>query len=91
LMASSAELTDVSIASDLELPLSAEVQVRYRGTPLPSRIVRAPGGVRVLFDKPVQAVVPGQFAVFYAADRVLGGGLIRKAEAAASAMTEAAP
>ena len=48
--------------------------------PLPARIVKAPGGARVLFEKPVQAVVPGQFAVFYSGTRVLGGGLIRKAE-----------
>jgi len=56
------------------------VQVRYRGTPLPARIIKAPAGARVLFEKPVQAVVPGQFAVFYSGTRVLGGGLIRKAE-----------
>lgn len=91
LMANSAELSDVSIAADLELPLSAEVQVRYRGTPLPARIVRAPGGARVLFDRPVQAVVPGQFAVFYAGDRVLGGGLIRRSEVAPAATREATP
>jgi tRNA-specific 2-thiouridylase len=92
LMSASAELGDVSLASGLELPLSADVQVRYRGTPLPARIVKSPGGARVLFDKPVQAVVPGQFAVFYAGTRVLGGGLIRKAEVGVSATTsELAP
>jgi tRNA-specific 2-thiouridylase len=92
LMAAEAELADVSLAGDLKLPLEAEVQVRYRGTPLPARIVAAEAGARVLFDKPVQAVVPGQFAVFYAGDRVLGGGLIRKAQAArARSATELAP
>jgi tRNA-uridine 2-sulfurtransferase len=82
LMAVSAELDDVSLAAGLELPLSAEVQVRYRGTPLAARVVKVPGAerARVLFEKPVQAVVPGQFAVFYAGTRVLGGGLIRRAE-----------
>jgi tRNA-specific 2-thiouridylase len=84
LMSVSAELDDVSLAAGLELPLAAEVQVRYRGTPLPARVVKTlgsePARARVLFEKPVQAVVPGQFAVFYAGTRVLGGGLIRKAE-----------
>lgn len=79
LMSTTAELGELSLAGDLELPLQAEVQVRYRGTPLPARIQRTPGGARVVFESPVQAVVPGQFAVFYAGSRVLGGGLIRKA------------
>jgi len=91
LMVGSAELGDVTLAGDLELPLSAEVQVRYRGTPLPARIVKTPGGARVLFEKPVQAVVPGQFAVFYAGSRVLGGGLIKRAEHTAAAPLELSP
>jgi tRNA-uridine 2-sulfurtransferase len=45
----------------------------------------------VLFEKPVQAVVPGQFAVFYAGERVLGGGLIRKAERAGLGAAELSP
>jgi tRNA-specific 2-thiouridylase len=81
LMSTTAELGELSLAADLELPLTAEVQVRYRGTPLSARIQRTPSGARVDFERPVQAVVPGQFAVFYAGSRVLGGGLIRKASA----------
>ncbi len=88
LMASAAELGEVSLAGDVSLPFEAQVQVRYRGTPLPARVVKAPGGARVLFEKPVQAVVPGQFAVFYDGTRVLGGGLIRKAEPTSSLGSE---
>lgn len=91
LMATSAELGDVSLASDVSLPLSAEVQVRYRGKPLPARIVKSPGGARVSFEQPVQAVVPGQFAVFYAGDRVLGGGLIRQAQQTEASALEVSP
>ena len=90
LMSTTAELGELSLAADLELPLAAEVQVRYRGKPLPARIQRTPGGARVVFESPVQAVVPGQFAVFYAGSRVLGGGLIRKAGGASLAV-EASP
>ncbi len=71
------ELADVALAEDVALPAAMQVQVRYRGTPHPARVVRSVDGVRVVFDQPVQAVVPGQFAVFYAGERVLGGGLIR--------------
>jgi tRNA-specific 2-thiouridylase len=91
LLAASAELSDLSLASDLALPLSAEVQVRYRGTPLPARITKIASGARVQFDKPVQAVVPGQFAVFYQGERVLGGGLIRKALAAEASAAQVTP
>jgi tRNA-uridine 2-sulfurtransferase len=90
LMSRSAEVSELSLAPDLELPLSAEVQVRYRGTPLAAHIQRCAGGARVEFQRPVQAVVPGQFAVFYDGTRVLGGGLIRKADAA-PALLEATP
>lgn len=91
LLAGSAELSDVSLAPELVFPLKAEVQVRYRGTPVAARIVKASSGARVVFEKPVQAVVPGQFAVFYQGSRVLGGGLIRKAEPARQEAVEASP
>ena len=34
------------------------------------------GSVRVVFDEPARAVTPGQAAVFYDGDVVLGGGWI---------------
>jgi len=37
------------------------------------------GGARVRFDAPVRAVAPGQAAVFYDGDAVLGGGWIAEA------------
>ena len=44
-----------------------------------NRVTIAPGdalGARVVFDEPVSAVTPGQAAVFYDGDAVLGGGWI---------------
>ncbi len=37
-----------------------------------------PDCVRIVFDEPTTGVVPGQSAVFYHGDTVLGGGIIRK-------------
>ena len=44
LMSTTAELGELSLAADLELPLTADVQVRYRGAPLSARIQRTSGG-----------------------------------------------
>jgi tRNA-specific 2-thiouridylase len=57
--------------------LRAEVRVRHRhagakATLVPLRDAR----VRVEFDEPVAAIAPGQAAVFYDGDAVLGGGWI---------------
>ena len=56
---------------------SATVQVRYRHEGAAAKIEPLPGSrARVLFDTPVRAVAPGQAAVFYDGDVVLGGGWI---------------
>jgi tRNA-uridine 2-sulfurtransferase len=59
---------------------SAQVQIRYRHTAVPAQLAdRLGGGVDVHFDQPQRAVTPGQAAVFYNGDRVLGGGWIQSA------------
>jgi tRNA-specific 2-thiouridylase len=55
----------------------AKVRVRYRHAGMKATIApRADGGAVVHFDEPVSAVTPGQAAVFYDGDAVLGGGWI---------------
>ncbi len=77
LLAMGASLTDVVLDDDVELPASCEVTVRYRAEPVPSLVEpAAAGGMTLRFSRPVARVVPGQYAVLYAGDRVLGGGRI---------------
>jgi len=60
-------------------PLRAAVQVRHRATPLAAEIEVAPDGASArvaLAGAPVVAA-PGQAAVFYDGDAVMGGGWIR--------------
>jgi tRNA-specific 2-thiouridylase len=58
-------------------PTRATVRVRYRHAGVPAVIEPAPdASARVVFDAPVEAVAPGQAAVFEREDVVLGGGWI---------------
>ena len=58
----------------------AQVRIRHRHTPVPARIdARDDGGADVWFDEPSSAVTPGQAAVFYRGEEVVGGGWIRAA------------
>jgi tRNA-specific 2-thiouridylase len=59
-----------------EAPVRAEVQVRHRASPTPAQVTPAADLARVAFDGGVVAS-PGQAAVFYQGDQVLGGGWIR--------------
>ncbi|HVU05552.1 MAG TPA: tRNA 2-thiouridine(34) synthase MnmA [Polyangiaceae bacterium] len=74
-----ARLRDVTLAKGVALPLRADVVVRYHGAPVAARVAEGAGGVEVRFESPVRAVVPGQVAVFYDGDVVLGGGTIAAA------------
>lgn len=76
----SLEVRDVNWISwtDLREPIDAAVKIRYRHDPAPARIEPAgPASVRVHFFAPQRAITPGQSAVFYRGDEVLGGGWIR--------------
>ncbi|MGC8735998.1 MAG: tRNA 2-thiouridine(34) synthase MnmA [Dissulfurimicrobium sp.] len=54
-----------------------QVKIRYRHQGVRAIVEPAEDGmVRVIFDMPQRAVTPGQFAVFYNDEQVLGGGKI---------------
>ena len=62
-------------------PVRAAAKIRYRTPSAPATVTPLPGrGASVEFDVPQRAITPGQAAVFYAGDEVLGGGAILRAE-----------
>jgi tRNA-specific 2-thiouridylase len=60
-----------------EGPLEATVKIRYKAAETPATLFPDGDGVTVRFDEPQRAVTPGQAAVFYQGDEVLGGGFIQ--------------
>ncbi len=59
------------------LPYSCLARIRHRHALQPCRIVTLEGErCTVHFQQPQRAIAPGQSAVFYAAERCLGGGVI---------------
>jgi tRNA-specific 2-thiouridylase len=71
------EVNWASIAAP-ERPLAATVKIRNKHQAAPATIhpTAEPGRVEVVFAAPQRAVTPGQGAVFYDGDLVLGGGWI---------------
>ena len=71
------EVNWISIAG-LTDPVRAEVKIRNKHAAGPATLCATedPSRVRVIFDEPQRAVTPGQGAVFYSGDLVLGGGWI---------------
>jgi tRNA-uridine 2-sulfurtransferase len=56
-----------------------EAQIRYRHRPAAAALfVDAGGRGRLEFDEPQRAITPGQSAVFYRGDRLLGGARIAR-------------
>jgi tRNA-uridine 2-sulfurtransferase len=62
---------------DLHEPMRVAVKIRHRHEPAPAVIENAGGGeIVVTFDQPQRAITPGQAAVFYDGEIVVGGGWI---------------
>jgi len=80
LRSDSCEVRDVNWISfaALQAPVRASVKIRHRHEPAAATVEPAgAASARVKFDEPQRAVTPGQAAVFYSDEVVLGGGWIR--------------
>jgi tRNA-specific 2-thiouridylase len=77
---SQCDVADLNLFDPSLLTGSTEVQIKVRyATPATSATVQplSAGTLRILFHAPQRALSPGQSAVFYRHDHVLGGGIIQ--------------
>ncbi len=79
-----AEQVNLIAVESLDGPLPVTAKIRHSHRPVPARLHPAPPGegseqaVEVRFATPQRAVSPGQSAVFYQGDLVVGGGVIAR-------------
>ena len=64
--------------ADITEPLTATTKIRYRDPGMESLLTKEGENIHVSFTHMVTGVAPGQSAVFYENDDVLGGGIIIK-------------
>jgi len=74
---SALEVRQVEVRGRLYLPVErAEAKLRYRSAAVPSLVERTSDGFRLQLEQPAYAVAPGQVAVLYDDDAIVGAGLI---------------
>jgi tRNA-uridine 2-sulfurtransferase len=70
--------TDVNLITN-SVPSHASVKTRSTGKEVPCSLESSGSTIRIIFDEPQPAVTPGQSAVIYDDDTVVGGGIISEA------------
>lgn len=83
-------VTDIHSALPAKMSAGGRVSVktRYGSGGTEALLQDAPNGLEVIFDQPQRAVTPGQAAVFYSGNLLLGGGTIERAYSAGKATAE---
>ena len=70
--------TTIDASGRLYVPVDhAEAKLRYRSDAVPARIYLREGGFQLELDRPAYGVAPGQAAVLYEDNVVVGAGLIQ--------------
>lgn len=73
----SLQLTDLHwINDEPDFSKQYQVRTRYRAPLVSCSLKQIDGGIEVVLDEQVRAITPGQSAVIYDGDHVLGGGIV---------------
>ena len=72
-------VTDINLllVDEIKEPMEVEVKTRYSSKVTKAKIMQNGNEIKVEFEEPQRAITPGQSAVFYVGDIVLGGGKIK--------------
>lgn len=63
---------------DIQEPIRAQVKIRYSAPKVKATLIPLENNlVKVVFDEPQRAITPGQAAVFYDNNVLIGGGIIQ--------------
>jgi tRNA-specific 2-thiouridylase len=64
--------------SEISTPIKAVVKIRYKDAGSPATLEQInESHIKVIFDEPKKSITPGQSAVFYEGDDLIGGGIIQ--------------
>jgi tRNA-specific 2-thiouridylase len=77
------EIDDLHLFSEISDQRDLKVRLRHRGELIACRPKFISGSLSLRLSKPARAIAPGQSAVLYEGDRVLGGGIIASVRAPA--------
>ncbi len=71
-------VTDINLLlfDEITEKLEVEVKTRYSSKSAKANIIQESNNIKIEFDEPQRAITPGQSAVFYIDDIVVGGGKI---------------
>ncbi len=82
------DLYDIGLTADniniiafkkLDKPINVTTKIRYNDSGASSAVYPIDDNtVKIIFDSPKKSITPGQSAVFYKGDKVIGGGVIKK-------------
>ena len=72
-------VTDINLllVDEIKDWIEVEVKTRYSAKVAKAKIIQEENNIKLIFDEPQRAITPGQSAVFYIGDIVLGGGKIQ--------------